>query len=77
MQVKFYAFGNLRRYTPGMHEQLDLEVPEGSTVADLLERFGITWGEVGVIAVNGKLSDETHRLQPGDKVESFSPIGGG
>lgn len=77
MQVILCAFGDLRRHAPGMQERLDVAVAERSTVLDLLAKVGVPWEEVGLVVVNGKLADEKRELVAGDKVEVFSPIGGG
>ncbi|MHB1007521.1 MAG: MoaD/ThiS family protein [Chloroflexota bacterium] len=77
MRVTFHAFGDLRRHTPGMQERLDLDVAERSTVLDVLVEVGVPWEEVGLVVVNGKLEDEKRELVQGDKLEVFSPIGGG
>lgn len=77
MQVTFCAFGDLRRHMPELKERITLEVGEQTTVLRLLEDVGVPWQEVGLVVVNGKLADEKHELVDGDKVEVFSPIGGG
>ncbi|MHB1134047.1 MAG: MoaD/ThiS family protein [Chloroflexota bacterium] len=77
MQVHFGAFGDLRNYMPAPVDRLVLEVTDQATVADLLAQLGVPWGEVGIVAVNGKLADEKSPLNPGDLVEIFDPVGGG
>ncbi|MHB1414117.1 MAG: MoaD/ThiS family protein [Chloroflexota bacterium] len=77
MQVTLGAFGDLRRYTPQQKEKLPVALAEQATVMQLLEAVGVPWNEVGLVVVNGSLTDENHVLADGDKVEVFSPIGGG
>jgi sulfur carrier protein ThiS len=77
MQIFFCAYGDLRRYTPQQQEQLPLALAEPTSVAALLVQLGVPWGEVGIVAVNGKLADEKYVVAAGDKVEIFSPVGGG
>jgi len=77
MQITFCAFGDLRRHTPGQKERLPVEVPDHTTVLRVLEDVGVPWGEVGLVVVNGALVDERRELADGDKLEVFSPIGGG
>jgi sulfur carrier protein ThiS len=67
----------LRRYLPDERSPLPVELPERATVADLAAQLGITWGELGIVQVNGNLSDEKTTLHDGDLVEIFAPIGGG
>lgn len=77
MRITFCAFGNLRRYTPDRQERLPLDLPERATVDDALARIGVPWEEVGFVVVNGKMADRATELADGDRVEAFSPIGGG
>ncbi|MCL5108235.1 MAG: MoaD/ThiS family protein [Chloroflexi bacterium] len=77
MRITFCAYGDLRRYTPQNQERLPLAVEEQTSVAALLDRLDVPWGEVGIVAINGKLADEKYVVAEGDKVEVFSPVGGG
>jgi sulfur carrier protein ThiS len=77
MQIAFSAFGNLRKYTPERREKMSLDVEEGTTVRRLLDVVGVPWVEVGFVVVNGNIADDHRALVEGDKVEAFSPIGGG
>jgi sulfur carrier protein ThiS len=77
VQINLCAFGNLRRYTPDRQERMSLEVQEGTTVRSLLDEVGVPWNEVGFVVVNGTVVDQQRALAAGDKVEAFSPIGGG
>lgn len=77
MRVRFSTFGPLRRYLPENRDSVELELPEGATAAELLDRLDSTWGESGIILINGILADEDTRLCHGDAVEVFAPVGGG
>jgi sulfur carrier protein ThiS len=77
MQITFCAFGDLRRYTPEMAERLNVELPALTTVSQALDSVGVPLAEVGLMVINGKLVDEHAELAEGDKLEVFSPIGGG
>lgn len=77
MQITFCAFGDLRRYTPEMAERLEIDLPEQTDVAQALISVGVPLAEVGLMVINGKLVDEHAALSAGDKLEVFSPIGGG
>lgn len=77
MQITFCAFGDLRRYTPGMQERMSLDLPERTTVNQVLEQVGVPLQEIGLLVINRKLVDEQHELVDGDTLEVFSPIGGG
>ena len=77
MNINFCAYGDLRQYTPANKEKLTLELPEAKQVSALLAQLVVPWGEVGLVAVNGNLVDEHYLVAEGDKVEVFSPVGGG
>lgn len=77
MQITFCAYGDLRRYTPKNQEKMALTLAEPQPISALLVQLGVPWGEVGIVAVNGSLVDEHYQVADGDKVEVFSPVGGG
>jgi molybdopterin synthase sulfur carrier subunit len=56
---------------------LEVELPEGSTLADLVTYLGLPEEEVKVTFVNGRARKPDYRLAPGDEVGIFPPIGGG
>lgn len=57
-----------------------MEIPEGSTVQDLLEHLQIT-GQRIAVAVNGQVvpsgTHDRHVLKEGDDVELVHAVGGG
>jgi molybdopterin synthase sulfur carrier subunit len=57
--------------------RLELELPEGSTVADLMARLALPQDQVIVTFVNARARNPDYRLAPGDEVGIFPPIGGG
>jgi sulfur-carrier protein len=57
--------------------RLEVDLLEGSTLDNLLERLALPRDKVRVIFVNGRAQPGTYRLQPGDEVGIFPPIGGG
>jgi len=76
-QVRLYA--TLRRYRPEVKlgESLPMELPEGSTVGQLIARLGIPARVVKSIFVNRRPQDPEHVLQNGDEVAIFPPVAGG
>ncbi len=62
-------------YAPG--QPFPLDVPEGSTVADVAQQLGIRPQELKVAYVNGKARAQVYRLREGDEVGFFPPLGGG
>ena len=77
MKVKVRLFSMLReKLPPEAKGKAELDVPEGSTLADLLAQLEITI--LVNCAVNGKVvSDPAHVLAEGDEVQIFRPSGGG
>lgn len=77
MQIKVALFSVFREILP--HENRGrtvLELPESSTLDDLLKKLEIKI--TAVCSVNGKLVyDLTTPLKDGDEVQIFRPIGGG
>lgn len=77
IHVHVTLFSMLRqKLPPASGGKAVLALPEGSSLAGLLEHLQI---DILVnCAVNGQVErDLTHRLQEGDQVQIFLPIGGG
>lgn len=75
--VKLYA--TLTKYAGGhiMHEPMEVEVSEGSRLAELYDRLGIPDDEVKSAFVNSTMQPPDYTLQDGDQVGIFPPVGGG
>jgi molybdopterin synthase sulfur carrier subunit len=56
---------------------LEVELPEGSTLADLVDHLALPREKVRVLFVNGRVKPLDYALVPGDEVGIFPPIGGG
>ena len=80
--VDAWLYGNLARYggQPGTasHANLQVGLPVGSTLNDLLESLQMPSEERGITFINGQLSampgvqpDLAHPLQDGDQVALF------
>lgn len=55
------------------------EMPEGSTVADILKliKCGPVKAKILLVSVNGERAKLGHKLHDGDVVGFFSPVSGG
>jgi len=73
--IRLYA--TLRAHVPNGKKVLELDVPEGSTVTDLVARLGIPAQVVRKVFVGGVAREKSYVLQPGDEVGMFPPIAGG
>jgi len=77
LQIKLFAtlcryFGNA---APGI--PFEIEVPNGTTVADLVNRLKLPRKEVKVFFVNGRSRPIEWPLEPGDEVGIFPLVAGG
>jgi molybdopterin converting factor small subunit len=57
--------------------RLELNLPDGSTVNDLMARLALEGERAKLIFVNGKARELEHPLQSEDEVGIFPPIAGG
>lgn len=79
IRVKVKLFATLRRYYPdlGIGEGIEVELPDGATVGQLVRHLGLPNDHVRVVFINGIARDESHPLADGDEVGMFPPVGGG
>lgn len=77
VNTKLYA--TLQRYNPEVAagESFEMTLPESSSIGDLIEKLNIREREVKITYVNGRARSEMYRLQDGDEVGIFPPVGGG
>ncbi|MCS6910117.1 MAG: MoaD/ThiS family protein [Anaerolineales bacterium] len=75
--VKLYAL--LRQHHPGPDRSVPLEVelPPGATVADLIPRLNLPAKLVRNAFINSQTATLTTPLQDGDRVNLFPPVVGG
>jgi len=81
INVEVWLYGPIARYArsdAGSHARLEVEMPEGSTVSDLIRRLGVPADEQGPVFLNGKLTampglqpDPSPTLHDGDRVGVF------
>ena len=79
MRIEVRLFATLARYLPpDSHDGAAvLEVPETSTVRDVLRRLDIPTDLERVTLVNGGDSSPGSPLRPGDILTVFPPLSGG
>ena len=74
MHVTVKAMGALRPRQPAG----PLELPSGSTIADVLDRLQVDPAAVQVCTVNGRIEhDRNCELADGDELVLLPPVGGG
>ena len=79
MLIKVRLYATLQRVKPetAVGQTFEVELPAGSTVADLIALLNIGSHEVKAIRVNDRARAEVYRLRDNDEVDLFPPIGGG
>ncbi len=79
MRVEVRLFANLAAFLPphGRDGVAELEIPDGSTVADVTHRLGMPPDLARVVLVNGHDAVSEAPLAPRDVVTIFPPLAGG
>lgn len=79
MEVTVTLYATLTRYHPEgkKNEAFNVSLPGDATVQDLLEELGIKEGEAKQVFVKHRSRSEDYRLEDGEKVAIFPPVGGG
>jgi len=79
MRISVKLIATYREHLPPgtQGNKVDIDVSEGTTVADVMTRFNIPQDETSVIVVNGLTVALSTPLKEGDLVSAFSAIAGG
>jgi sulfur carrier protein ThiS len=84
MDITFKLYASLGQYLPpeaGYTNMISLQVPEGSTIAKVIEPYNMPPKLVHLVLVNGVFippeQRATHALVPGDVLAIWPPIAGG
>lgn len=84
MNVEFKLFASLTDYLPQQGRDgnvLRLEVPEGTTILQMIDRFALPQALVHLVLVNGVYIEPAlraeRRLKEGDALAIWPPIAGG
>lgn len=83
MRIHFELYASLMRYLPANanRHRVTLDVPEGVTPHQVLDRFGIPRSETKLIVLNGVFVAETARdgtrLHEDDVLAVWPPVAGG
>ena len=57
--------------------EAEVELTEGATINDLLEKLDLPLQDIGIVMVNAHSGTFQQRLQPGDRITLIPAIGGG
>ena len=79
MRVNVRIYAALCRYVLGVSAgtPIEIELPDGASVADLIEKLKIPAREVKIAFVNGRTRSLDWLLESGDEMGIFPPVGGG
>jgi molybdopterin converting factor small subunit len=79
MKAYLKAYATLAKYVDGstMHEPMEIEVPEATTLSKLYDRLGIPHEEVKTAFVNSVMQSPDYTIREGDEIGIFPPVGGG
>ena len=83
VRIEFKLFATLSGYLPAgtRGHSVVVEIPAGTTVHELIDRFHIPREKAHLVVCNGvymQVSErDTYRLQEGDAVALWPPIAGG
>lgn len=77
MKVRVELQAYLGQYSPNGEAVFDYELPEGSTVQDLVRRLGVPEELASVVIVSDASVDLSHPLREGDRVTLIPPLAGG
>ncbi len=75
MKVNVVLFGTMRKYAS--QDKFEMDLDEGATLGDLLDRLKIEERIYIIVLVNGRRADETTPLSDGASVHILTPVGGG
>jgi molybdopterin synthase sulfur carrier subunit len=77
--VDVKLFATLRRVRPNLAlgQSFSVALPEGATVANLIDELGLPEEEIKLVFVNATYRELDYVLSGGDEVGIFPPVGGG
>ncbi|CAB1065752.1 hypothetical protein D1BOALGB6SA_10551 [Olavius sp. associated proteobacterium Delta 1] len=79
MKLRIKLYGTLGPRVPGYRhsEGIQVELPDGATVNDLLTRLKISESEGAVVSIEGRLRKTDDKLSDGAQAQVFQTIHGG
>jgi molybdopterin synthase sulfur carrier subunit len=79
MKVQVRLFGAFSQGLPGYQpaQGIEVDLPEGATVKDLLTLLGVSESQGAVVIAEGRVLKTGDAMQPGVPVNVMQAIGGG
>ena len=76
--IELHLGGHLSFYAPQKQSRFNLPVDQPTELEGILQKLGVPLAEVAIGAVNGELVElPAARVNPGDRIELYPPMGGG
>ena len=76
--IELHLGGHLAFYAPQKKSSFSIPIDQPTELDVILHQLGIPLAEVAIVAVNGELVNlATTRVNPGDRIELYPPMGGG
>ncbi|ROQ90716.1 MoaD/ThiS family protein [Desulfosoma caldarium] len=77
MKIRVESFASYRDYTRALPEDKSMEVPQGTSVAQVLAMLGVPEDAPRIVLVNGRARPSETVLAAGDHLVFFPPLEGG
>ncbi|MDW7738825.1 MAG: MoaD/ThiS family protein [Bacillota bacterium] len=79
MKIEVVLYATLTRYHPEEkgNKPFSVELPEGATIKELIEKVGIQEGEAKQVFIRHKSRRPDYVLEDGERVAIFPPVAGG
>ena len=83
VHVEFKLFASLVEYLPAnaRGHSVDVDLPEGTTIYDLMDRFHVPREQAHLVVRNGIFvhfaERDSYKLQEGDVIALWPPVAGG
>jgi len=76
--IELHLGGHLAFYAPQKQSRFNVPIDQPTELKVILQKLGVPLAEVAIVAVNGELVDlAASRVNPGDRIELYPPMGGG
>lgn len=77
MKIRVESFATYRDYTRSLPEDKSMDVPEGTSVSQVLALLGVPEDAPKILLVNGRACSPETVLKEGDSLVFFPPLEGG
>ena len=79
MKVRVKLYGTLSAGVPGYQHLrgIEIDLPGGATVDDLLARLDIARTKRAVVAIGGRIQKADNKIPDGSQIQIFQPVHGG